>query len=72
MSVIHYLQWGDYPQIGDYLQIVDYLQVVGYPQVISNTSVSDYLSLPLCQLSRTGSTAECAFALFHLPLKIPF
>lgn len=35
MSVIHYLQWDDYPQIGDYLQIVDYLQVGGYPQVIS-------------------------------------
>ena len=54
MSVIHYLQWGDYPQIGDYLQIVDYLQVGGYPQVISNRSIGDYLSLPLCQLSRTG------------------
>ena len=36
------------------------------------TSIGDYLSLPLCQLSRTGWTAECAFALFHLPLKIPF
>ena len=35
MSVIHYLQWGDYPQIGDYLQVVDYLQVGGYLQVIS-------------------------------------
>ena len=35
MSVIHYLQWGDYPQIGDYLQIVYYLQVGVYPQVIS-------------------------------------
>ena len=33
------------------------------------TSIGDYLSLPLCQLSRTGWTAECAFALFHLPLK---
>ena len=36
------------------------------------TSIGDYLSLPLCQLSRTVWTAECAFALFHLPLKIPF
>ena len=36
------------------------------------TSIGDYLSLPLCQLSRTGWTAKCVFALFHLPLKIPF
>ena len=66
MSVIRYLQWGDYPQIGDYLQIVDYLQIASSNQY---TSIGDYLSLPLCQLSRTGWTAECAFALFHLPLK---